>query len=282
MMRVRNEARWIRRSLERTFKVAKTVIVWDDGSTDLTESECVRALGGDTIGIKRDHGMVERFIGPNGVLLYLRSPFRTAGPPMREKEAVNEIRDKNFLWCYCKAQVDFDFMLCLDGDEMLSLEAIQKFPAAIGYLERTADILTLPFIYLWDSEILRRIDGIYGDLGDGYPRLRFPRLFTIKRLGEQNLFDCHFSWQGTKGGFHCGSIPQEKFIHEDGDHFIGAFANLPVVHFGYMHEEERQRKFEFYNAIDPGNTFEGEYKHIIGLPDQHAPGPVERVPWEDK
>jgi hypothetical protein len=51
---------------------------------------------------------------------------------------------------------------------------------------------------------------------------------------------------------------------------------------GYIDEDLRQRKYRFYTALDPGNLAEGEYRHIIGLADVHAPGPLKFVHWEDK
>lgn len=278
MMRCRNEARWIRASLERTFEVAGEVVVWDDGSTDHMQDEAMAALGGDTVTVVH-HG-VEVITGSRGRLHWLHSPFRWK--LARPREGVNEIRDKNMLWAYCKARVPFTYMLCLDGDEVLSRAAVQAFPNALQCLDSgAADILTIPFVYVWDTPNSKRVDGIYGDQPDGYPILRFPRLFSIAQLSEDDLFDSHFSWQGTKGGFHCGSIPREKLRRSDGSPFRGGFWPLPVVHYGYLDAPLRQSKYEFYNRVDPGNQFEGEYKHIIGQPNQHAPGPVQLAAWSD-
>ncbi len=269
MMRIRNEERWINRSLERTFEVCKTVVILDDGSDDFTANEALEAVGDLALDEEKDE-----YVSLDGerVLHYILSPFR---PAVREMENVSEIRDKNFLWSYTKTRVNFKHVLCLDGDEMLSREAIRQWPTVEECLvSGTADVLTIPFIYLWDSETQRRVDGLYGDASDG-PRLRFPRIFTISRVTPDKLFDMRFEWKGTRGGFHCGSIPQEGFS------FSGAVANVPVVHFGYLPAELRQQKYEFYTSIDPNNEFEGRYLHIIGQPDRHAPGPVQLVPWED-
>lgn len=279
MSRIMNEARWIRRNLERTFLVAQTVVLWDDGSTDATEAECREALGSERSERANSWGWIGLGAGPEGprILHFLRSPFTDAA---RSKQRTNEIRDKNCLWEYCKAAVDFDYCLCLDGDEMLSLEAVRTFHKAIALLKNDHDILTLPFVYVWDAENLQRIDGIYGNASDGLKQLRFPRLFTIKRVSEQALFDTRFAWQGTRGGFHCGSIPREAFGRSDGT-FRGGLFSAPIVHMGYIDDSIRRKKFEFYNTIDPNNEAEGCYRHIIGQPDCHASGPVQLASWSD-
>lgn len=280
MMRIRNEDRWIRQSLEQTFKIAKTVVILDDGSDDETEAECDRAVGDvfDAQGtgtITLDSGRGKD--GQENVLHYIHSPFR---PAVRETQAVSEIRDKNFLWEYCKSKVNFEVMLCLDGDEVLSKDFIKDFPTCLMHMENQVDVMTVPFLYLWDDDHQIRVDGIYGNLQDGSPRLRFPRVFTIKRISADQLHIMRFSWEGSKGGFHCGSIPRENF-RPDGKEFVGAFYARPVIHYGYRDELDRQRKYVFYNKIDPGNKFEGEYKHVIGKPNIHAPGPVEFRVWSE-
>lgn len=281
MMRCRNESRWIRRSLERTFQIAKTVVIWDDGSDDGMELEARLALGADFVVSWQEDGVVMYRSGDGASYLhYIGSPFRKE--VVRPREAVNEIRDKNCLWSYCKVSVDFTYMLCLDGDEILSLEALRNWPQAIEQMQ-TVDLLHLPFVYVWDSEDRQRKDGIYGDVEGSYPpyaKLNFPRLFTIARLTGAQLFDTCFMWFGTQGSMHCGSIPRQNF-QPNGGNPVPADTRLPVVHMGYIDEELRQRKFVFYNDVDPGNDAEGRYEHIVGRPDVHAPGPVELVPWVD-
>src|SRR3972149_9714199 len=295
MMRIRNEARWIARSLARTFQVCQKVVLWDDGSNDGTEQEVLQFVTGS-----RDLGELSALVqcrpwgwvqkSEFGSLLpsnpfelhYLYSPFR---PAVRDKQNVSESRDKNALWEYLKAQVQFRHVLCLDGDEVLSERLVQRFDKLINTMEQgVCDIFTMPFIYLWDTEAQRRTDGLYGDetMNDQglVPRLRVPRLFTIDRITAQQLFDMRFAWLGSLGGFHCGSVPRENF-QPLGKDPVGGTAAHPIVHFGYLHPADRQAKFEFYNRIDPNNEFEGCYRHIIGEPDRHAPGPVVLVPWED-
>lgn len=283
MMRCRNEARWIRRSLERTFQVARTVVIWDDGSDDDMIEQATTFLDPHA-GLRWSEGPPNPWIleEKDCALHIVYSPFRQH--VVRTKEAVNEIRDKNCLWSYCKSSVDFEIMLCLDGDEILTQEAVREWPQAVERLATSVDVLHLPFIYLWDSEDRRRVDGIYGDVPNTLPRyarLNFPRVFTIRRLTPAQLFDTCFQWFGTQGSMHCGSIPRQNFRPNNADP-TSALAFLPVAHMGYIDADLRQRKFEFYNLVDPSNDAEGRYEHIVGRPDIHAPGPLEFVAWEDK
>lgn len=290
MARIKNEARWIGRNLERTWQVCSKVVLLDDGSTDATESvafqslltvESLTDLKGDSVpdpsGDTVSWIAKGTTLGGFGELHFLKSPYIRG---IRPKERVNEIRDKNHLWYYVKGAIDFRYVLALDGDEMLSNRALRGWPAAMQLLQGKIDMLTLPYIYLWDSETKRRNDGIYGNASDQVPHLRFPRLFTIRRVDPQTLFEMRFHWVGQKGGFHCGSIPQEAFQRIGP---VGAVApELEVIHFGYIDDPLRQSKFVFYNEIDPGNEGEGCYLHIIGQPDQHAPGPVNLIDYYDK
>lgn len=282
MMRIKNEARWIGRNLERTWQVCRTVVLWDDGSTDQTQQKAQYSIPGilDTRSIPGGGGLVVTGTtswGP-AELHFLRSPYTDM---VRPKMRRNELRDKNCLWWYVKGAIDFDYVLCLDGDEVLSKKALVSFPEMWVWLgNQSCDWISLPFIYLWDREDQRRIDGVYGNKDDGSPILRFPRIFSIKRLDEQQLYDTRFNWLGTRGGLHCGSVPQEAFHQINPKQFHAAHA--PVMHYGYLDDALRRTKFTMYNEIDPNNQFEGFYMHIIGEPNQHAPGPVQCVPWADE
>lgn len=290
MARIRNEARWIQRCMARTWQVANTCVIWDDGSDDETMDEVIKSFG--------DYNYIERkldrpsrstgahvFFHDDGrVLHYVHSPYRITGlatgvaiPYELMKYQVNEIRDKNTLWEYVKSRTLFKYVLCMDGDEMLSLALLRSMETWYRHMDVGIDLFHLPFVYLWDNEDTVRIDAIYGKGSDGVQVLNFPRLFTTQRWTEQEVFDSHFAWEGTKGGFHCGSLPRSQAKSD----MVGGLALDPIIHFGYLHEHDRQRKFVFYNEIDPGNVFEGEYKHIIGQPNQHAPGPVQLVVWQD-
>lgn len=263
MMRVRNEGRWIRRSLERTFEVAKTVVIFDDHSTDATKDEALQAISGcvqlpDRIREIREGASAESLSihGKQCHLTYRCSPFL---------DDTDEVRDKNFLWeIVCSFK--FRAVLCLDGDEMLSREAIRKFPEALDRLENGgASVIVMPFVYLWDGEDRRRIDGVYNDI-------RHARLFTVDRA--PNYREARFFARG-RAGFHCGSIPENL-----NNGHIGM--DMPVIHFGYIDAPLRHKKLAFYTALDPDNEGEGYYKHIVGDPNHLAPGPLRLVEYIDQ
>jgi hypothetical protein len=257
MMRIRNEERWLGRSLERTWQVCQRVVIFDDHSTDQSRVVAIETMG-------QCHGSVDPttahqvFHSADGtrVLHWLKSPFA---------DSVDEVRDKNFLWEYV-CGLPFRHVLCLDGDEALSLRAIRGFPAALNTLvSGGASVGVLPFVYLWNEETLRRVDGVYRDI-------RHARLFTIDRALEYRA--ARFVSHGLSG-FHCGSVPHQLNIgHRD-------MPELEIIHWGYLDEAIRQRKLEFYNTLDPGNEGEGYYQHVVGLPNHLAPGPVKLVPWSD-
>src|SRR5437899_367770 len=83
VFRVKNEARWIERSVRSVLPVCDRVLVMDDHSTDDTAAIC-RSLGVEVV----------------------ESPFFD----------LNEARDKNWLLDQVKA----DWILMIDGDEVLA------------------------------------------------------------------------------------------------------------------------------------------------------------------
>jgi O-antigen biosynthesis protein len=266
MTRIKNEARWIARNLERTFQVAGTVVIFDDGSTDDTEQICERFLDHKEL---RDYGWYGRAPRWGRHIHFLRSPYAHEATPR-----VDEVRDKNYLWAFLKERrTAFDYVLCLDGDEMLSRQLIHDWPLILRRMQTGVDVVVLPFIYLWDGEERQRNDGIYGPGADGYKRIRHARLFTTLRLEP---LASSFVSQGHGGGFHCGSVPTGQQPMRD-----PALWPAPIVHFGYLEDDLRQSKYHFYTSVDPNNQQEGGYRHVIGQPNQLAPGAVEIVPWED-
>jgi hypothetical protein len=67
-----------------------------------------------------------------------------------------------------------------------------------------------------------------------------------------------YRWATTESGgnFHCCSVPKQ---------LIGSARKCEVelLHLGYMDREDRKRKYEWYNRMDPNNGGEDHYRHMI-------------------
>lgn len=150
----------------------------------------------------------------------------------------DEARDKNWLLTHAM-DLKPEWIVAIDGDEMLG-------PGAAEALLKEMDSATVPCLslrvwYLWNSEDHVRTDGVYGD---------FHRESVFRPNGQK------FTVNPGSPNFHCGNVPygcrQKRRVLRD----------VPLLHFGYMHREDRERKFAFYNAADPGNEREDTYRHV--------------------
>lgn len=229
--RVKNEARWIKESLERTLAVADRVILFDDHSTDNTRE------------IARSFKKVK----------VVESPF----------EGLDEARDKDYLFKMALEEKP-DWVVFLDGDEAFTKTGVNVAKQIVTQ-RHNGGIWSFRIIYLWNSRNEERIDGVFG-------RFYAPRIFALYDQKDPSKYS--YLRTGLGGNFHCGQVPQGY----KGPHFN---AQAGIMHFGYIERTDRERKFKWYNQIDPGNKNEGEYVHMIELPDQHAPGPVQIRKWAD-
>jgi glycosyltransferase involved in cell wall biosynthesis len=128
IMRVKNEARWIRRSIESILPLCNAgVTVLDDHSTDDT-AEIAQKCGAWVI----------------------PSPF----------EGLDEVRDKNLLLA------DFpgaDWLIMIDGDEVLESGKLDYLRVTMQRAIESNTVRALAFgvLYLWDREDQIRVDGVY-------------------------------------------------------------------------------------------------------------------------
>jgi glycosyltransferase involved in cell wall biosynthesis len=228
MLRIRNEARWIREVLESVLPVCERIFVLDDHSEDETVEIC------------------EQF---GGMVTVLRSHFT----------GLDETRDKNFLLQHIMGDVqergegihltgspDSPFwVLAIDGDEVLSKNGPAEIRRVLAETEYNA--FKLPIRYLWNARHVIRVDGVYRNFSR-------PSLFRLMNRA--------FTFQSTPygGNFHCSSIPQE---------LLGQAVAAPpcgeaeILHLGYLHREDRIRKFHWYNEMDPNNHAEDCYRHMV-------------------
>ncbi len=155
-------------------------------------------------------------------------------------EGVQETRDKRWLMEQLgKVAQPGDWCLAIDGDEELEKSG-QAIVDRLGAERGGPDAYRFHVLYLWDSPEQIRTDGIYENFWRG-------SMFRY-RLGTT----FHSS---SGGGFHCGNVPEPRVIQRA--------EGVRILHYGYMHKEDRLRKFEWYNRIDPNNVNEDMYRHMI-------------------
>lgn len=159
-----------------------------------------------------------------------------------EFDGIHEARDKDFLLARVwEVATEGDWCLMIDGDEMLHPLDHDAVKAAVN--SAMAPSYSLPIVYLWDREDQQRVDGRYSSSWR-------PSLFRLTHRG--------LKFQRTEfgGNFHCTSVPEE---------LISCAAAIParLLHLGYLHREDRVRKYEWYNRVDPNNEVEDRYRHMV-------------------
>lgn len=232
MLRVKNEARWIAEVIDSLKPVCRAIVVFDDHSTDGTPEICERA----------------------GCQV-MRSTF----------DGLNEVRDKNALVKQAQ-QLGTDWILCIDGDEVLEPTAAMRIVQAFAMQTRA---YSLKVEYLWDRPDQIRTDGIYA-------RFYRPSLFNARRTN--GVFGSYIP--GQKGGMHCSNVPED--VRSEAQ-------QIPVrlKHYGYMDKADRLSKWSWYNSIDPDNRLEDGYRHIVQGDVEEVPvdakllhaGPLRLAPW---
>lgn len=165
-----------------------------------------------------------------GVELYL-SPF----------DDTREDRDKNWLLQHVEAAVNpGEWILAIDGDEEIEPGGLEKIARIAGNSPHH-DTYKFQVLYLWDSPEQVRVDGVYA-------RFFRPSMFRM-RPGAR--FRSH-----AGAGFHCGNVPEPIRID---------YADVRLLHWGYMTREDRLRKYAFYTAPDkqPVPEREDGYRHCV-------------------
>ena len=164
-------------------------------------------------------------------VILFHSPFST----------LDESRDKSWLLDQIKCGGGADVVIVIDGDEVLEPRGPEKIKKAA--LQGNA--WSMQVLYLWDSDDLVRTDGVYS-------RMRRPSMFRLNatRLG---YLKTPF---GNGANLHCSSVPRDllpRVVQTD----------IRLLHLGYRDREDRLRKYDWYNRVDPNNKGEDCYRHIV-------------------
>jgi glycosyltransferase involved in cell wall biosynthesis len=152
-------------------------------------------------------------------------------------DGLDESRDKNELLGLA-ADLGATWCFFLDGDEIVEPDSAETIVRLAG---AGPDSYTFRFVYLWDRPDQMRVDGVYASMWRH-------SMFRVK-AGQR------FARTSYGGNLHCGSapIPMGRPVKSD----------VRIFHLGYMLREDRIRKYEWYNSVDPNNRVEDGYKHMV-------------------
>jgi len=127
---IKNESRFIEKSLKSVMDICSEIIVMDNNSTD------------DTVEICSGFDKVTEII-------------------KRKDLPLDEVRDKNILYEHARKS-DPDFILAVDGDEIFMPNASEILFEELSTVYPDSDVFEFQFLTLWDDVNTIRTDGIFG------------------------------------------------------------------------------------------------------------------------
>jgi len=156
MLRVRNMAKYIKRTLDTAAMFCSEVVVVDGNSNDGTYECC------------KEHPIVTR--------------VEQREPPLEKGGA--EADDRNFLLQMAKEKNGM-WMYCMDGDEMFEDKCKYAMQTILNY-NIDIDLFCFPVFTFWDDEDHYRADGIWGGMLQGrlFRNLPNQKIYYRKELGS--------------------------------------------------------------------------------------------------
>lgn len=152
---------------------------------------------------------------------------KVVNSPFGEKD-FNEARDRDFLWHECQ-KLNPDWIIINDGDELWEDKFTRKeLEKLMNPIDPSTYCYFFRYISLWDDESHQNQGKIFGNLGN-------------VRMGR-NIPNTHIVTDHPQG-FHCGSLPPYPRASMK-------IVRFRLLHFGNMLEEERKRKYEWYQKMD--------------------------------
>ena len=160
-------------------------------------------------------------------------------------QGLDESRDKDWLLQRVIAECAPDWILMPDGDEELEAGGCAKIRRAVE-ANPPIDCFALRFVYLWNSIDQGRFDGVYGT------------------MARQSLFRANSKFQ-FKSYYRDGNQNHVGLHTSNAPGLGGRVSPLSValLHYGYLHREDRIRKYRWITALDPTNEQEGFYLHCV-------------------
>lgn len=144
MYRVKNEERWIEKSIKSVLDICSTIVVLDDGSSDSTLEIC--------------------------------KSFDNVIVQSQSNLPLDEVRDRNIILKMALKEKP-DYLFSLDGDEILPPNSYDIFFDELTILYPNTDVFEFQILYIWDKPNQIRYDGIYS-------RTWQKRLMSLKNQRE--------------------------------------------------------------------------------------------------
>jgi O-antigen biosynthesis protein len=130
MYRVKNEEKWIKKSIESIYDLCDEIVVLDDDSSDNTVEICSSFDKVKEIKTQRDLPL-------------------------------DEVRDRNLLLQMALKRKP-DVILSVDGDEIFMPNSAEILHEELNVLYPESNVFEFQFLTLWDSSAQIRCDGIFG------------------------------------------------------------------------------------------------------------------------
>lgn len=214
MYRVKNEERWIEKSITSVLDICSSIVILDDGSTDSTLEICKSF---DKIKVRHQSGL-----------------------------PLDESRDRNIILKMALDQ-NPDYIFTIDGDEILPPKSFDIFFEELCVLYPNKSVFEYQILYMWDKPNQIRYDGIYSKTWQ-------KRLVNLKNQPS----DLIFNETPYPGNLHCGGIPHNVLGQND-----VMSSKVKFLHYGNFDQTIREKKYDFYNKIDPNDNMTDNYNHII-------------------
>jgi len=174
MYRIKNESRWIKKSLKSISDICKEIVIFDDGSTDDTVKIC------------------ENF--PQVVEIHSQKDL-----------SFDEARDKNILLKMALSR-NPDFILSLDGDEIIMPNSKQHLFYELNVLYPNVNLFEFKELYVWDKPNQYRCDGIFNNTWS-------KKLFRLKDQPKNlKIYDSAFPGNLHCGSLPSNLIEQNQIV----------------------------------------------------------------------
>src|SRR5574337_1853848 len=226
MYRVKNESRWIEKSIRSIYDICDEMVVLDDGSTDDTVSIC---LGFDKV-----------------VNIHKQMDL-----------PLDETRDRNYLLQMALKRQP-NYILYIDGDEIMMPNAKEILFEEMSTLYPNADVFEFQLLTLWDGQDKYRTDGIFGNYWQkrlhnmkNQPKDMFYKNSPYKgnlHCGNLNNFVENDAVRSTVKMYHCASF-DEKLRKQKYEYYNRIDPNNPLTD-GYKHMISGEGRFSGPRGIE--------------------------------